>query len=65
MNIIRYLVQFVKEAYFELKKVSWLSKKQVAASTVIVIIFVLIVALYVGIVDLVLSKILEIVIGAR
>ena len=45
-----------KEAYAELKKVTWLSRKEVIASTVVVIIIVIVVAIYVGFVILFLPE---------
>ena len=59
MNIwLQKTIQFMREAYAELKKVSWLSRKEAVASTVVVIILVVIVAIFVGVVDFVLSWIL-------
>jgi preprotein translocase subunit SecE len=54
MNYISEAVQFVKEAIHELKLVSWLSRQQMIASTVIVLLFTLIMAAYVSVVDRVL-----------
>lgn len=51
-------VQFFKEAYAELKKVTWIGKKQVIASTVVVVILVLIVAVYVFVLDFILSRVI-------
>ena len=44
-------IQFFKDAYFELTKVTWLSKKEVVATTFVVIVFVIIMAIFVGLVD--------------
>jgi preprotein translocase SecE subunit len=44
-------IRFVQEAYQELKLSSWLTKQQMAGSTVIVLIFTLIVAAYVSLID--------------
>ena len=33
-------IQFFKEAYWELTKVTWLGKKEVVATTAVVIVFV-------------------------
>lgn len=60
MNLFKKAVQFVKEAYAELKKVTWLGKKEVMASTVVVIILVIAVAIFVGAVDFVLVRVLNI-----
>ncbi len=53
-------VQFLKEAYAELKKVSWLSRKEAIASTVVVIVLVIIVAIFVGFTDFVLARLIGI-----
>jgi preprotein translocase subunit SecE len=52
------VIQFLKEAYAELKKVTWLSRKEVLASTIVIIILVAIIAVFVGFTDLVLARIL-------
>jgi preprotein translocase subunit SecE len=60
MSFINNSVQFLKEAYVELKKVTWPGRKEIIAATIVVIILVLIVASYVGVIDFFLSKILGI-----
>jgi len=65
MTVYNKVVQFLKEVYSELKKVSWLSRKEVIATTVVVVIFVLITAGFVGVVDFILSRILGIFLGGR
>ena len=47
---------FVKEAYAEMKKVSWLSKKEVIGSTGVIIVFIIMVSLFIGLVDLLLVR---------
>ncbi|MBI3293061.1 MAG: preprotein translocase subunit SecE [Elusimicrobia bacterium] len=54
------LVQFFKEAWNELKLVNWLSRKQVIASTVVIILLVIVVAIFVGVIDLVLTRVLAV-----
>ena len=54
MNYFSQFTQFVREAYHELKLVSWLSSRQMMASTVVVILFTLIMAAYVSVVDRIL-----------
>lgn len=51
-------VQFLKEALAELKKVSWLSRKEVVASTIVISLLIAVVAVYVGFTDFVLSRLL-------
>ena len=57
MDTVREFVQFVKDAWEELKKVSWLSRGQVLASTWFVVFLVIIFSIYVGFLDLVVSRI--------
>jgi len=57
--MIQKSVQFVKEAIEELKKVSWLGRKEVVASTVVIAILITIVAIFIGAVDFILSKIIK------
>ena len=61
--IIQNVTQFLKDAKVELKKVTWPSPKQTMASTAVVIIIVFIVAIYLGIVDFVLAKLVKFVLG--
>jgi len=56
------IVAFVKESWSELKQVSWLTPPQMIASTWLVIILSAVVALYIGVVDFVLSFILRILV---
>ena len=58
-SFMKKLIQFLKEAYSELKKVTWLSRKEAIASTVVVIILVSIVAVFIGFADLLLTKVLQ------
>ncbi len=63
---IKYLdqaVQFLREVKIELKKVVWPSRKQTVASTVVVIVLVLLVSLFLGIVDLGLSSLIKVVLS--
>ena len=60
MNWYQQAIEFLKDAYNELLKVSWLSRKEVVASTLVIIIFVSIMALFVSFVDLILSRIMGI-----
>ena len=49
--------QFVREAAGELRRVTWLPRKQMIASTLVVMLLVMIVSLYIGLVDMVVSQI--------
>lgn len=56
-------VQFLREVRTELKKVVWPSRKQTMASTSVVVVLVLIVSVFLGMVDYILSRIVGYVIG--
>ena len=55
--------QFLAEARIELKKVTWPTRKELLSTTAVVILLVLLVAFFLGIVDLGLVKIIKNVIG--
>mgnify|MGYP000857408505 CR=1 FL=1 len=50
------IITFCKESWAELKQVAWLSVPHMIASTWMVIVLVILMAIYVGSVDFVLSK---------
>jgi preprotein translocase subunit SecE len=52
-------VEFLQDCWTELKKVHWPTRKETQAATLVVIIGVTIVALYLGLVDFVLSWIIH------
>ena len=52
--------QFFREVRVELKKVTWPTKKETIASTSVVLVTVFLVAFYLGIVDLGLSRLIKI-----
>lgn len=56
-------INFLRESYMELKKSIWLSRAQMIQSTIFVFIVVGLVALYIAIIDLLLSKGLGAIIG--
>ena len=62
-NIFQTSAQFLKDAKTELKKVKWPTKKELLASTTMVIILVLVVALYLGLVDFGLMNIINRIVG--
>ncbi|HRR42512.1 MAG TPA: preprotein translocase subunit SecE [Syntrophales bacterium] len=55
--------QFLKEAKAELKKVTWPTYKGAMASTSVVIVVVIIVSIFLGLVDLGLTKLVRLVLG--
>jgi preprotein translocase subunit SecE len=56
---IKELVEFFEESKVEIKKVVWPTRKETITTCVAVVVVSLVVALYLGIVDLALSKIVE------
>jgi preprotein translocase subunit SecE len=51
----REAIQFVEEAWAEMKRVHWPSRKETSAATLVVLILVLIVSLYLGLIDYLLG----------
>jgi len=60
---IRQLVEFLKEVRSETKRVSWVSRKQVLGATLVVLILVIIMAIYLGIIDLIIAAFMKAVLG--
>jgi preprotein translocase subunit SecE len=51
--------KFLKEVKMELAKVSWLSKRELAGSTIVVVVVSLLLAIFIGIVDKFLSVVMS------
>lgn len=51
--------KFLKEVKMELGKVSWLSKRELAGSTIVVVVVSLLLAIFIGIVDKFLSVVMS------
>ncbi len=58
-------INFLKQCVAELKKSTWLSRREVAQSTVLVAIVVALTAAYVSIIDFGLTKLLGLAVGGR
>lgn len=56
-------MQFLREAKVELTKVKWPTRKELFASTVVVILLTLVVAFFLGLVDFGLIKIIKNIVG--
>ena len=52
-------IQFLSEVKGEVKKVTWPSKKEAMGGTMVVLVVVFLMAVFLGLVDLLLSKIVE------
>jgi len=57
------LVEFFKEAWQELKKVHWPSRKETYAATLLVVIVVLMIALFLALVDFGLTRTIQAIIS--
>lgn len=58
-QILDKLAQFFKEMQMELGKVSWPSRQELTVSTAAVVIFTLVMAGFIGIIDFALVRIVE------
>lgn len=63
MRYVNIAVQFLREARMELRKVKWPTRKELLASTAVVIVLVLVVAFFLGLIDFGLIKILKNIVG--
>ena len=61
--ILQKIIRFLREAIVELKRVTWPTPKQTMASTTVVIVIVFIIAIYLGIIDYVLAKLVKFILG--
>jgi preprotein translocase subunit SecE len=61
VKIFNKLLNFIKEVKQELTKVAWSTRQELIGSTILVISTTFIMAIFIGIVDLVLSKFLSMV----
>lgn len=58
-DVVPRTVTFLQEVWSELKKVHWPSRKETYAATAVVLVVISIVSLYLGIVDLALSRVIQ------
>ncbi len=63
LNVFQRAMQFLREVQAELRKVVWPNRRQTAGSTVVVIVLVFIVAAFLGLVDVTLSKLVQVVLA--
>ena len=59
MNWYRQAIGFLKEVQAELKRTTWPAWKEVRGTTTVVIITIFVFAIYLGVVDLALSNMLQ------
>jgi len=63
LNFFQKSVQFLREVQAELKKVTWPNRKQTTGATVVVIILVFVIGAFLGLVDVTLSKLVQVVLA--
>ncbi|MDD5669325.1 MAG: preprotein translocase subunit SecE [Candidatus Omnitrophica bacterium] len=61
MNVINNIKKFLGEAKAELVKVSWTPRRDLIGSTAVVISVTAALALYIGMIDIILTKILSLI----
>ncbi len=59
MNIVEKVKHFLKEVYVELKRVSWLSRKEAIRYTLIVVVVIVVVSAFLGSLDYFFSELLK------
>lgn len=62
-GLVNTIALFLRQAKVELKKVKWPTRKELIASTVVVIVLTILVSFYLGLVDFGLIKLIKHVIG--
>ena len=60
---IKNLINFVKEAKEELRKVTWPDRDEVTSFTIVVVITVIIISVFLWFVDTALMKLIKVVMG--
>jgi preprotein translocase subunit SecE len=63
LNYINIAIQFLKDSRTELRKVKWPNRKELLATTTMVIVFAIAVALFLGLIDLGLVKVISMIVG--
>jgi len=59
MDFLRRAQEFIREVMAEFRKVAWPSRQELINSTVVVIAVTVVVALFLGAVDVVLARVVE------
>jgi preprotein translocase subunit SecE len=61
MEFLARLREFFQEVAAEFRRVNWPSRQEVAASTVVVLVVVFVLSMYLGAVDVALSRLVEVI----
>jgi len=62
-GIVGKVLQFLRETKGELRKVTWPTPKEALASTSVVIVVVMIVSVFLGVVDMGLTRLVRVLLG--
>ncbi|MDD4956118.1 MAG: preprotein translocase subunit SecE [Candidatus Omnitrophica bacterium] len=57
------ITRFLSDVKTEMKKVAWPSRDELISSTVVVLVSVLLLAIFIGICDVILSRVIHLLIG--
>lgn len=60
-DVVPRSMTFLQEVWAELKKVHWPSRKETYAATAVVLVVVTLVALFLGVVDFVVSQLIQLI----
>jgi preprotein translocase subunit SecE len=63
MGVIGRVREFVQEVMVEFRKVTWPTRQELANSTVVVIVVTVVLAFFLGAVDIVLARVVELILG--
>jgi len=61
MNFVTKSINFIKEVRTELGKVAWSTRQELVSSTIVVIVITTIMGLFIGTIDIMLSKFLSVI----
>ncbi len=60
-NLLNRLKNYLADVVAEMKKVSWVKRKELLTTTAVVIVFSTILAVFIGLVDLIFASLLQLV----
>ena len=63
VNLVKGIGRKFKEMYFELKKVTWPTKKDMINYSVVVLVFIVIMGVIIGVIDLGAGKLVELLVS--
>ncbi|UCG43028.1 MAG: preprotein translocase subunit SecE [candidate division WOR-3 bacterium] len=61
MNIFKRIRNYLADVVAELKKVSWVKRKELFTTTMVVIVFSMLLAAFIGVFDFIFSRLLHLI----